>query len=370
MGNGQQTTRVVIEQRSLLKSGVDGFLQRVATVYFDGREYRVMAPPKAVGDVLDWLEHLSVRVANVSDPFAGSEIDAPAFMKVHAIKAVKEELERLQGEAASSVEFVAGEPYFHVLIHTSKEPKIEAKFDLRRRELEERVLEPYRNLRPIVLGGRTILVQDLGRIQVFESDRSAAEFNEWSLLNARQGVRDWFEGESDLKEVSDDFVTTPSVAALPQNADAIELLCQRFHIVAMQLRDRHGPGDRPTLDIVDEFDVQDLLHALLRIFFEDVRRESWTPSYAGRSSRVDFWLPLEQLVIETKKTRQGLGAKELGDELLIDIGHYKEFQSCNRLICFIYDPDGRVANPRGLERDLSRKEAAFEVKAIVSPRNY
>ncbi|HEY7402401.1 MAG TPA: hypothetical protein VIB39_02685 [Candidatus Angelobacter sp.] len=45
---------------------------------------------------------------------------------------------------------------------------------------------------------------------------------------------------------------------------AIELLCDRFHAVAKQLRKRHD--NRSTLGVNDECDVQDF-HALLRIFF-------------------------------------------------------------------------------------------------------
>ena len=75
----------------------------------------------------------------------------------------------------------------------------------------------------------------------------------------------------------------------------------RFHRIVVQLRKRHG--NRPTLDVADEYDTQDLLHALLKVFFEDVRPEEWTPSYAGKSSRVDFLLMLEEIVIEVKKTR-------------------------------------------------------------------
>jgi hypothetical protein len=51
------------------------------------------------------------------------------------------------------------------------------------------------------------------------------------------------------------------------------------HLVARQLRKRHR--DRATLIIADEYDVQDLLHALLRLEFDDVRPEENTPSYAG-----------------------------------------------------------------------------------------
>ena len=62
-----------------------------------------------------------------------------------------------------------------------------------------------------------------------------------------------------------------------------------------------------TLDVQDEYDVQDLFHALLHIHFEDIRPEEWAPSFAGASSRMDFLLKQEQIIIEIKKnpTRTG-----------------------------------------------------------------
>ncbi len=56
-----------------------------------------------------------------------------------------------------------------------------------------------------------------------------------------------------------------------------------------------------------------LLHALLLLYFDDIRAEAWTPSYAGKSARMDFLLKNEGVVIEVKKTRLGLTDKELGD---------------------------------------------------------
>jgi hypothetical protein len=155
----------------------------------------------------------------------------------------------------------------------------------------------------------------------------------------------------------------------PTPPDAVQLvqqLCVKFHAVARQLRDRHGKRD--TLDVNDEYDVQDLLHAILTIHFDDIRPEEWTPSYAGGSARVDFLLKKEQTVIEVKKTRKGLEAKQLGDELLIDIGRYHAHPDCKTLICFVYDPDGRIANPRGIENDLNRQHEKLQVKVIIAPR--
>lgn len=146
----------------------------------------------------------------------------------------------------------------------------------------------------------------------------------------------------------------------------IERIALRFHLVARQLRDRYS--DRPTLDIADEYDVQNLLHALLRLFFDDIRTEEWTPSYAGGASRMDFFLKQEKTVIEAKKTRSGLSARELGNQLIEDIARYKAHPDCRTLCCFIYDPDGRISNPHGLEHDLNRTEDGFTVRVIIAPQ--
>lgn len=128
-------------------------------------------------------------------------------------------------------------------------------------------------------------------------------------------------------------------------------LINSFHRVACQLQNRYNK--RGTLTIQDEYDVQDLLHAMLRIDFDDVRPEEYTPSYAGSSTRIDFLLKKEKIMIEVKKTRKGLADKEIGDQLILDSQHYKVHPDCKRLICFVYDPENRIQNPRGLESDLN-----------------
>lgn len=158
-------------------------------------------------------------------------------------------------------------------------------------------------------------------------------------------------------------VTPPS--SKPNTIGLLEQSLRRFHLVARQLRHRHS--DRATLEMADEYDVQDLLYALLQLFFDDIRPEEWTPSYAGGSSRMDFLLKGEQIVIEVKKTRRGLADREIGNQLIIDAERYQSHQDCQHLICFVYDPDGHIRNPRGLERDLSRAVGSVMVKTIIAP---
>ncbi len=144
----------------------------------------------------------------------------------------------------------------------------------------------------------------------------------------------------------------------------IERTCERFHLVVRQLCSRRE--DRETLKVEDEYDVQDLLHALLVLDFDDIRPEEWAPSYAGSRSRMDFLLKQEQIVVEAKKTRQGLMAKEVGEQLIVDIKRYQAHPDCQMLICFVYDPEGLIANPRGIENDLNGKHNGLEVKVIVA----
>ena len=151
-----------------------------------------------------------------------------------------------------------------------------------------------------------------------------------------------------------------------KNASVSEILLiiDRFDLVTKQLRQRHD--SRETLDISDEYDVQDLFHALLKLYFDDIRAEEWTPSYAGSSSRIDFFIPELELAIEIKKTRKGLGNKEAKEQLAIDKDHYRCKENIKHLICFVFDPDGRIQNPRGFEKDLAQ-EGPLKTDVYVRP---
>ncbi|MBL7716354.1 MAG: hypothetical protein JNL01_12885 [Bdellovibrionales bacterium] len=153
------------------------------------------------------------------------------------------------------------------------------------------------------------------------------------------------------------------------NENSLRQLCRRlsrFHLFARALRKRHN--SRSTLEMEDEYDVQDAVKALLKLDFDDVRAEESTPSYAGQGSRMDFLLKRENTVIEIKKTRKGLGDKELGEELIQDVARYKVHPDCKRLICFIYDPENRIGNPSGLKSDLEKfSTSEIIVNVVISP---
>jgi len=157
-----------------------------------------------------------------------------------------------------------------------------------------------------------------------------------------------------------------SASAETDHLNITKKLCQRFHFVARQLRLR---GEyRSTLDIEDEFDVQDLLHALLRLQFDDISTDEWTPSYTNGAQRTTFLLNHDGLAIIVKKTRTGLSAKDLSDQVRVDIERYRARGRCTNLFCFIYDPEGRIGNPRGLESEIAGTSEHFTVDVLIAPK--
>lgn len=155
----------------------------------------------------------------------------------------------------------------------------------------------------------------------------------------------------------------------PTDIEKIENVLKRFHSVANQLKNRRKKEGIPreTIIIKDEYDVQDLLHGLLKIHFYDIRAEEWNPSYAGSSKRSDFLLKKEEIVIEVKKTRNNLKGKEIGEQLIIDKANYRKHSDCKVLICFVYDPELRIKNPVGIINDLKEVTADFTTLVYILP---
>jgi hypothetical protein len=240
-------------------------------------------------------------------------------------------------------------------------------FNLDENTLRSRFIEPYERAGPITWQGRTLEGGDITYLRVSETQQDLPE----DAIRARYQE---YEAWSSAKEVTNTWITRPMGSlrgkldkAQPKAPSALETvihLCKRFDVIARQLRRRHS--SRSTLTIEDEYDVQDLMHALLLVPFEDVRAESWNPTYLGGASRVDFLIRDAAIVLEVKKTRDGLADREVGNQLAEDVTRYSD-PGANRgasiLVCFVHDPDRLIANPRGLERDLA--DASNERLTVV-----
>ena len=192
-----------------------------------------------------------------------------------------------------------------------------------------------------------------------------AAFNE-RLANESLGINDAAEAAALMhlaRRLLDTFALQGRSAS---RLDSVLALCRRFHLFAMQLERRHA--DRPPFSIQDEYDVQDLIHAILALHFDDVRAEEVTPSHAGNSSRVDFYLPDARLMLEVKMTRKSLRQRDIVTQLHDDAARYAARDDVDTLICLVYDPGAFCHNPTALERDVRESARKLSVHAVVCPR--
>lgn len=73
---------------------------------------------------------------------------------------------------------------------------------------------------------------------------------------------------------------------------------------------------------------------------------------------------------EVKKTSASLKEEQIGKQLIVDVAKYQEYKGVNTLICFIYDPEQWIENPKGLENDLQKLSTKkLKVEVFVCPRN-
>src|SRR5438128_11679150 len=115
-------------------------------------------------------------------------------------------------------------------------------------------------------------------------------------------------------------------------ANLVRLL-RRLPQVIRQLRSRHG--NRPPFQVADERDLEDLLRALLPIYFDDIRPESRTPSYA-HGNRTDFRLKPHGIALTIKRAPSRDCEKKLGEQLQEDVSFYEKEGTCKTLVGFIH----------------------------------
>ena len=148
-----------------------------------------------------------------------------------------------------------------------------------------------------------------------------------------------------------------------EDIELVERICRGFGEFLVPLSNRRQ--GKPSIVMEDEYDVQDFLHGLLRVFFDDVRPEDYSPERAGARSRIDFVLKPERIVVEAKMARAGLGAAEIGKQLIVDIERYQSHPDCDAIVALVYDPERRIQNRRTLETDLSGERDGLVIRVVV-----
>ena len=142
-----------------------------------------------------------------------------------------------------------------------------------------------------------------------------------------------------LKSILDELNEGYAIEIATNSIDLFNLenIFNNFHNVVKPLakrRKNHNP-----IIINDEIDVKDLIHALFKLFYDDIHPEEPIPSTGKNHTFIDFYIPKIKVGVEIKFGRKKMNHKKLLQELNEDIRHYCKHSDMETLYFFIYDPN-------------------------------
>ncbi|HEV3257641.1 MAG TPA: DUF2321 domain-containing protein [Gemmataceae bacterium] len=147
----------------------------------------------------------------------------------------------------------------------------------------------------------------------------------------------------------------------------LETFLRRLPRTIRALRSRHD--NRPPFRVADEHDLEDLLRALLPLYFDQVLPESRTPSYAP-GTRTDFLIVAENpaglTAVLVKHIAPALGERQLAQHWEEDVTYYARQPRCRLVVGFVYDPEGRLHDPRQLEATWSKQPGPVGLRCVIA----
>ncbi|EPR8030844.1 hypothetical protein N8S56_17550 [Enterobacter hormaechei subsp. hoffmannii] len=162
-----------------------------------------------------------------------------------------------------------------------------------------------------------------------------------------------------------EMLSSPLDSTNLSEVEKLKMILKKFNAFQLVINNRYN--GRCGIKINDEYDVQDLLHAILVLHFDDLQKESAAPFYLGSSSRIDFLIRDNGIAIEAKKTNKHLRDRMLADQIISDIHRYQSHPVCQHIIFFIYDPDHFIKNPVGLQNDINKIQSNITSHLIITP---
>lgn len=236
--------------------------------------------------------------------------------------------------------------YWHVAVTLpgqKKEVRQGIRNDLTLGELRREVIEPWKANRHFAVSGVVVtdkkLVSEIRIVQTQQPmniyvDQYFAELAAAGVFSTADGRMVPFSKGEDftnplLFAMDSASAPAPSVALLLQ-------LCERLPQAARFLGSRRE-GKQP-YKIVDEYDVQDLLHAVIRAYFKySVDEEPIGKVGGARSARADLGLPDVNTLIEVKFVRGPKDQQRIVEEFAQDLLLYTAWAPLQTFIYMVYN---------------------------------
>ena len=268
------------------------------------------------------------------------------------------------------------ERYWHCSVKIAGKKDYSIVNDLTFQELERTIVSPWNTGRTFTVSGTLIRsTESVEVIKITHTDHPLSYFAERHNERMRaSGISDLATNRSLLPlsqgtDLTYELLFSGAQAATPEpDVRMVEQLCKRLPQAARILSVRSRKGKK-SYEISDEYDVQDLLHALLRAYLKYSVQEDPLPKVAGaKSSRADISVEELGVLIEVKYVHGPEDQKRLFEEYSQDLVLYAQWPHLRTLVYLIYNSTD-LRDAEAFEKLSSAQEIGgkrFDVKVVLA----
>lgn len=228
--------------------------------------------------------------------------------------------------------------------------------DMTRDRLRREVVEPFTQNVPFTVSGTIIkdrsAVDEIRIVQTTSPNKVYADQHNADMSAA--GISDLATDRrllafSNGEDYTNELIFSEYAAQAPAPDIALLLrLCERLPDSARVLATRQR--GRVPFELNDEYDVQDLLHAVIRAYFKySVREEPVGRVGGGKSSRADLAFEDIGTIVEVKFVHGPNDQNRIVEEFAQDLVHYSKWHPLKTFVYMIYNSRD-LRDPEALEK--------------------
>jgi len=230
------------------------------------------------------------------------------------------------------------EKYWHCFVKLINSRHYSVVNDLSFIELHQQIVDPWLKSRPFTISGKIVRsseqVEEIKITYTLETEQLFFDKYGANLVISDVQRFPISKGRDYTYELLFSGKTEPT---LKLDVNLVEQLCKRIAKVAGVLSRRTRINKKSYL-IEDEYDVQDLLQAILRAYLKYSVQEDPLQKIAGtRSSRADISIEELGIIIELKYVRSPDDQKKIFDDFSKDLLLYSVWKPLETLFFVIYN---------------------------------
>ncbi|MCJ7483488.1 MAG: hypothetical protein MUO31_11035 [Thermodesulfovibrionales bacterium] len=263
--------------------------------------------------------------------------------------------------------------FWHCFVKLVGVQKYAIRNDMTFDQLKTEVLTPWKNSSTFTVSGKIISKDTkIEEIKITQTDEPQSVFEDrHNSRNRENGICDLATDRKMLpiwngRDLTNELLFAEKKANFfDDDMTLIERVCKRISYAARILSNRQRKG-KNSFEIKDEYDVQDLLHAVLRANLKYSVQEDPLPKVAGtKSSRADISIEELGILIEIKFVRSPDDQKVIFNAFSQDLVLYSAWPHLRKLLYVIYNAND-LSDPEALEKlsgpkKISGKEFAVNV---------